>query len=225
MPDPKLSITYFSDVLCVWAWIAQLRVDEAQNNFGTSIQFEDRFCNVFGDTERKIPAAWGAADGYERFNAHLAHAAAGFPEVQLNPDVWIKCRPRSSLGAHVYLKAATLVERDGGQPGSAAKALRAMRHAFFAYAEDISALAVQRRICAASGVDTEMAESFIASGAAQAAIVSDYADADAMKIQGSPTFVLNGGRQKLYGNVGYRILEANIQELLREPTGGQASWC
>ena len=46
-----------------------------------------------------------------------------------------------------------------------------------------------------------------------------------MRVQGSPTFVLNDGRQKLYGNVGFRIIEANIQELLREPKPDQASWC
>jgi hypothetical protein len=37
--------------------------------------------------------------------------------------------------------------------------------------------------------------------------------------------ILNQGRQKLFGNVGYRIIEANIQELLREANPDQASWC
>ena len=46
-----------------------------------------------------------------------------------------------------------------------------------------------------------------------------------MKIEGSPTFVLNEGRQKLYGNVGFRIVEANIAEMLRQPDPDQASWC
>ncbi|MES2340473.1 MAG: hypothetical protein V4597_02250 [Pseudomonadota bacterium] len=41
-----------------------------------------------------------------------------------------------------------------------------------------------------------------------------------MRIQGSPSFVLNDGRQKLYGDVGFRILEA-----MRAPTPTQASWC
>jgi hypothetical protein len=35
---------------------------------------------------------------------------------------------------------------------------------------------------------------------------------------------MNDGRQKLFGNVGYRLLEANVQELLRTPAG-EASWC
>ena len=50
-------------------------------------------------------------------------------------------------------------------------------------------------------------------------------DADKMRIEGSPSFVLNEGRQKLYGDVGFRIIEANIQELLWAPSGDQASWC
>jgi len=70
-----------------------------------------------------------------------------------------------------------------------------------------------------------LAWALIENGAACAALMSDYQDADAMKVSGSPTFLLNEGRQTLYGNVGYHIIEANIQELMREPASGQASWC
>jgi hypothetical protein len=47
---------------------------------------------------------------------------------------------------------------------------------------------------------------------------------DEYKIEGSPTYYLNQGRQKLYGNVGYRVVSANLRELLERP-GHQASWC
>ena len=75
------------------------------------------------------------------------------------------------------------------------------------------------------GVDVARIEALIHDGSAYASLASDYEAAASMNIQGSPTVVLNDGRQKLYGNVGYRILEANIQELLRSPTPDQASWC
>jgi protein-disulfide isomerase len=65
----------------------------------------------------------------------------------------------------------------------------------------------------------------IREGTAFARLSADYQDADKMRIEGSPSFVLNDGRQKLYGDVGFRIIEANIQELLRAPGGDQASWC
>ena len=51
----------------------------------------------------------------------------------------------------------------------------------------------------------------------------NYQDADKMRIEGSPSFVLNEGRQNLYGNVGFRVIEANIVELLRVSDSDQAS--
>ena len=61
-------------------------------------------------------------------------------------------------------------------------------------------------------------------GRAFAALAADYEAATRDQVKGSPTFVLNHGRQRLYGNVGYRIIEANIEELLRD-RGEMASWC
>ena len=76
-----------------------------------------------------------------------------------------------------------------------------------------------------SGADIASIERLIRDGTAFAALSSDYQDAVAMGIQGSPSFVLNDGRQKLYGNVGFRVIDANIQQLIREPQPDQASWC
>jgi len=36
--------------------------------------------------------------------------------------------------------------------------------------------------------------------------------------------LFNEGRQVLTGNVGYRVIEANVRELLRVPVD-QSSWC
>ncbi|MGA0604221.1 DsbA family oxidoreductase [Caulobacter sp. KR2-114] len=222
----KVPITYFSDVLCIWAFIAQRRVDEAKATFDGQVAFEPRFCAVFGDTARKIAAQWGARGGYDGFNAHLLQAAAAFPEAPVNPAIWRDVRPASSTGPHLFLKAAQLAERDGAiAPGAAERATWALRRAFFEDARDIARWDVQCEAGRAAGVDPSAVESLIHDGRAFAALATDYQDAAAMSIAGSPTFVLNDGRQKLYGNVGYRILEANIQELLREPHPDQASWC
>ena len=58
-----------------------------------------------------------------------------------------------------------------------------------------------------------------------ARLAADYQDAEKIHIESSPTFVPNEGRQKLFGNVDFRIVEANIREVLREPNMDQASWC
>lgn len=221
-----VSITYFSDVLCVWAYIAQLRVDAIQSAYGGQVSFDYRCCNIFGDTARKIPTDWKDKGGYAGYNEHLRRAAAEFPEISLNPTVWLSTRPASSASPHVFLKAAQIAEKAGtAAPGTAERTLRAMRRAFFEQALDIGAWDVQCDVGKGADVDCLEIKRLIENGEAFAALASDYQDADAMKVQGSPTFLLNEGRQKLYGNVGYRIIDANIQELLREPSSGQASWC
>ena len=219
-------IVYFSDVLCIWAYIAQLRVDEIKRAFGDQVHFEMKFCSVFGATARKIPAAWKDKGGYEGFNAHLRHSAAQFPEISFSPEIWLTVRPASSTGAHLYLKAIQLDEAAGGcAAGTAQTATWALRRAFFEHARDIARREIQREVAEAAGADVARADALIDDGRAFAALASDYQDAEAAGVVGSPTFVLNDGRQKLYGNVGYRVIEANVQELLRAPRGDQASWC
>jgi hypothetical protein len=56
-------------------------------------------------------------------------------------------------------------------------------------------------------------------------LAADYQDAERMRIEGSPSLVLNEGRQKLYGNVGFRLIEANVQALIHAPAADDASWC
>ena len=67
-------------------------------------------------------------------------------------------------------------------------------------------------------------EAKLASGEAMAGVCRDIELRDRNKIEGSPTYYLNKGRQKLYGNVGYRVVSANLRELIEQPEH-QASWC
>ena len=96
---------------------------------------------------------------------------------------------------------------------------------FFRDCRDIARWDIQCEIAEALGVDIVAIEQFVRNGIAFARLAADYQDADKMRIEGSPSFVLNEGRQKLYGNIGFRLMEANIQELLRAPRIDEASWC
>lgn len=100
-----------------------------------------------------------------------------------------------------------------------------MRQAFFRDCKDISRWSVQGEMARLFGANIDAIEELIHSGAAFACLAADYQDAEKMRIEGSPSLVLNEGRQKLYGNVGFRVIEANIQELLREPRADDTSWC
>ena len=99
-----------------------------------------------------------------------------------------------------------------------------VRRAFFVEARDISELGLLLELAQDSGCDPAALRQCLDNGSAIAAYSTDLRRAAELGVRGSPTWILNGGRQVLYGNVGYRILNANIEELLRHPQD-EASWC
>jgi predicted DsbA family dithiol-disulfide isomerase len=224
-----VEIKYFSDVLCVWAYISQVRINAIKEKFGEGVRIEHRFCSVFGDTATKINATWKEKGGYAGFNAHLRQAVSKYPHIEVHPDLWLNTRPATSMSAHLFLKAVQLGEGDLAtrkqQPGTFDRAMWAFRRAFFEECRDISHFEVQREIAAGLGIATGTIEKYIHSGAAFAALAADYQEAERLRIEGSPSLVLNQGRQKLYGNIGFWLIEANVQSLMRTPASDDASWC
>ncbi len=75
-----------------------------------------------------------------------------------------------------------------------------------------------------AGYETDKINTAINDGTAIAALMTDYQQAKAQSLKGSPTYIIDNGRQVLYGNVGYRVLLANIEEQLKAPLN-EASWC
>ena len=227
-------ISYYSDVLCIWAYIAQRRLDQLIEDFGDQIEIEASFCSVFPDAWGKIEANWKDRGGFEGFNRHLNEVARKFPHVEVHEGLWLDTRPRTSASAHLFLKAVEIIEREGDESGAhlppyserlSTRAAWDLRRAFFASAKDISDWLLHREIAQALGIDYERVEEKIRSSEAVALLAVDYNQAQKQGITGSPTFTMNDGRQKLFGNVGYRLLEANVQELLRASPDDEASWC
>jgi predicted DsbA family dithiol-disulfide isomerase len=222
----QVQIVVYSDVLCVWAFFSEPRLAEVRRTFGDRVAFQYRFCPVFGDAPGKIAGAWQGKGGYEGFADHVQNAGRQFPELTLHPDLWRNVRPASSLSPHLFLKAVESAERDGQcAPGTFSRALTRIREAFFVHGLDIARRDIQRRIAGEIGMDVAAAQPYLDDGRAHAALSADYKEAENLGVKGSPTMILNEGRQKLFGNVGYRIIEANIHELLREPNPDHASWC
>jgi predicted DsbA family dithiol-disulfide isomerase len=99
-----------------------------------------------------------------------------------------------------------------------------MRRCFFEDLVDVSAESAQFALADRLGLPVDEIRTEISSGAAFAALDDDMQLQKKHHVQGSPTLVFNGGRQSIYGNVGYRVIEANVQELLSKPKAA-ASWC
>ncbi|MDJ0927804.1 MAG: DsbA family protein [Gammaproteobacteria bacterium] len=222
----RISVEYFSDVLCVWAYAAEARVEELLTNFRDEVQLQRRYFPVFGDTAHKIGRGWAQRGAWDGFADHVQEVGERFDHIELHPDLWRTVRPPSSTGSHLLLVAAQLAEVQGElSPGAADRLSWALRLAFFRDGQDIADWRVLGKIAGDADLSMDPIREAINSGRAYAALNADDRDREAYRIEGSPTFVLNEGRQKLYGNVGYRIIEANLRELIREPQTGAASWC
>jgi predicted DsbA family dithiol-disulfide isomerase len=223
MPDstlPPTVIDYYTDILCVWAWIAQPRLEELQRQWGKKIEVRHRYVDIFGDSHTKIAQRWGQHDGFEKFSAHIAASTAPLEDTPTHADIWKLVRPRSSLSAHLFLNAIGIIY---GGAMVQAMSLR-IRRAFFVDAQDIGQLGLLLELAESQQLDSSALKGSLMDGRAMAGLSADQQSARELGIKGSPTWVLNEGRQILYGNLGYRILNANIEELLKRPAA-EASWC
>lgn len=229
-----IHITYVSDVLCIWAYVAEARLDELRREFGSSVELEYRFIPIFGATRHRIGEGWKERGGYAGFGEHVQEIAKGFPHVTVNQRVWNEVAPTTSAIAHEMLCAARLLMDEGvvdstrrddlGVRTVFEEATWQIRSAFFEHARDVSDHDVLLDVLGRAGIPRPAVEAKLKSGEAMAELCRDIELRDQYKIEGSPTYYLNEGRQKLYGNVGYRVVSANLRELLEQP-GHQASWC
>lgn len=228
-----ITIDYFSDVLCVWAYGGQIRLDELEQEFGERVLVRQRFMALFADTRTRIGAGWKDKGGFEGFGEHLVEVCGQWEHTHLSTDVWTRCRPISCVTAHVFLRAASLCLGlgDSDDPLRPQRAnldtlVREVRLAFFERAEDISDLAVLMALLPPAGIRASDVRRRIDNGEAYAALNHDTELARQYGVLGSPTYVFNEGRQLLYGNVGYRIIQSNVRELLASAlVKGTPSWC
>ena len=230
----KVRVSYFSDLLCIWAYIADRRVEELAGKFGDDVEIEAHYCSVFPDAWGKIGTGWATRGGFAGFNAHVNDVAKSFPEINVHDRLWLEVRPRTSASGHLFLKAVELCElKCDGEAAErkpylerlSTRAAVGLRQAFFVDAKDISDWSVHRELAEAIGLSYSKIEEKIRTSEAITRLAADYDLSQKMGVQGSPTFIMNEGRQKLFGNVGYRLIEANVRELLRHPKDEQASWC
>ncbi len=226
-----VQLVHFSDILCVWAYAGQTILDKIVANVGNDVSIEFHFCSVFADTEAKITEQWKGRGGFQGYGKHVRDVANQFETLPIHQDTWTTTRPSSSASPHMFIKAIELVDAEqGNEPSNSSDRLpvlatKEVRKAFFEHAKDVSNWCVQREISKDIGINFDDIVSKIESGEAYAKLASDYQLSQIMNIEGSPTYVLNEGRQKLFGNVSYEIILASVEELLTSSHSESASLC
>lgn len=224
--DP-IRISYFSDVLCVWAYIAQIRLDELTANFPDNVLIDYHFVPVFGNAREKLENRWRDRGGLKGYSDHVHSVIQKFNHITVHPDIWTELVPPSSTSCHLFLHAIQLLELKqiiANSENMFKKATWAFREAFFTKLADIADRNVQFEIAEQLGLPIADLEAQITSGEAYAQLSKDLDLVKEHTVSVSPTLIFNEGRQRLNGNVGYRVIEANIRELLHNPSGEQ-SWC
>ncbi len=222
-----IRISYFSDILCVWAYIAQIRIDELETNFPNQISIDYHFVSIFGNAREKLTTLWQDKGGLQGYSDHVQTVVKKFDHITIHPEIWTKATPASSTSCHLFLHAIQLLEIKGVIPKSEGifeKAIWAIREAFFANLADIGDRKVQFAIAQKLGIERSSIEAQIDSGEAYALLSKDFDLVKEYTVNVSPTLIFNEGRQRLNGNVGYRVIESNIRELLHNPPD-EKSWC
>jgi len=109
----KVTIMYFTDILCVWAYLAQSRIDELKIEFGTGVELQYHFIPVFGSVESKMEQNWNHRGGIPAYSQHVQEIASRFDHIDIHPEIWIKNTPTTSTSCHVFLKAIQILEAQG----------------------------------------------------------------------------------------------------------------
>lgn len=214
-----IQVDYYSDVLCVWAFINESRLQEVKDNLGKDLDINMLFLPNFSDCHNKINNAWAERGGFEGYAEHVVEVAEKF-DITLHSDTWFKVRPTTSMLAHSAIQSVLACH----DKQTSSDYCSAVRHAFFIDGVDISQWDVLKAIAVKMHIDWKKVDHYFHQGRGLANLQQNFQQASTQHITISPAWVFNEGRQKLIGNVGYRVIEANLKELVENKPLPQA-WC
>jgi len=210
----RLRFSYWSDPLCVWALVAQQKLDRVLTELGAQVEVDYRVVPVFGSVRQRFAEGPWAKEGIEGRIAATRRIAeqGGRPEV--TGECWRRAMPSTSWAPAAAIKAVFALE-DGRGDESGASYQRALRERFFVGEENIALRRVQLEVAEELDLSRASIEASLDDGSALASVFEDYAEKERLRIQGSPTYVFEGGRTIPHGNFGYGILRTTVEELLR----------
>ena len=218
-----INIDYYSDVLCIWAYSAKIKIDAIKEQFSNQVSINYLYTPLFVDMHTMLEKNWADKGGLQGYNKMMLKLNGMFSYVEVHPEVGLKNLPRSSASCHQFLKAIALLEQRNEIHSTdenntlLEQADWLLRLSFFRDAEDVSQQSKQMAIAEQLAIPRSAVETLLTNGEAMAALAACTTNDKQKLIEGSPSFVFNEGRQKLYGNIGYHIIEANIKALLSKP--------
>ena len=220
MPD-TLAFSYWSDPLCIWALVAQSKLDRIVTELGDNLTIDYRIVPLFGSVAWRFEHGPWAKEGVEGRVLATRKVAEQGGRSDVSGECWREAMPASSWAPSVAIKAVFALARAGTVAADAGPAYQhALRERFFVRHANTSLRQVQLEVAEDLGLQRGPIEAMLDDGSALAAVCEDHAEKERLRIQGSPTYVFDGGRAMLYGNFEFGVLHATIEELLRGITPG-----
>ena len=218
----RLKFSYWSDPLCIWAFVAEQKLERVLGELGEHVRVDYRIIPVFGSVPSRFAAGPWAKEGVEGRVLATRKIAEQGGRSDVSGECWRKAMPSSSWAPASAIKAVFGLEGGRGeQVGPTYQ--RALRERFFVGEVNIALRSVQLEVAEEMGLPRGPIEARLDDGSALAAVCEDHAEKERLHLQGSPTYVFDGGRAMLYGNFGYGILRSTVEELVRGiDAGGSA---
>ncbi len=217
----RVEFSYWSDPLCIWALVAQPKLDRLLADLGQHLVADYRIVPVFGSVPWRFRHGPWKDEGVDGRVATTRRIAEEAGRTDITGECWRKAAPASSWAPAMAIKAVCALDSLGDVPsGSGARYHRGLRERFFVGEEDVARREVQLRLAEEHGLPRAPIERRLDDGTALAALWEDHLEKERLKIQGSPTYVFDGGRAMLYGNFDYSILRSTALELVRGMSSG-----
>lgn len=214
MPE-RVSFTYWSDPLCIWAYVSQDRLDRILALFTDHLDVTYRVVPVFGSVPWRFTEGPWASEGVHGRAEATRKVACRFGHDEVTGQCWVRSTPSSSWAPGAAIKAVCDMEAKGVVgPGCGAIYQHAIRRRFFVDEVNVALRANQLALAEDLGLPRGPIEQRLDDGSALAALWEDHREREEQRIQGSPTYVLDGGRARFYGNFTFDALRATFEALL-----------
>ena len=212
----RIEFSYWSDPLCIWALVAQEKLDRVLADLGALLIVDYRIVPIFGSVPWRFAQGPWAKEGVTGRAAATRRIAEQAGRRDVSGECWRKAAPASSWAPATAIKAVFAMEARSECPsGSGALYQRTLRERFFVSEENVALRNVQLAVAEVQGLPRDAIEQQLDDGTALAAVWEDHQDKERLRIQGSPTYVFDGGRAMLYGNFDYGMLRSTVEELVR----------
>ncbi len=213
--DRRIAFTYWSDPLCIWAYVAQDKLDRILREWGEKLDVSYRIVPVFGSLPWRFSDGPWATGGPEGRAAATRKVAEDFGVTNVSGEVWCSDCPASSWSAAAALKVVSRLEDEGAVDAGCFAAYQwRMRERFFVDNRNMARRSEQLALAEEMDLPRAPMEASLDDGSAWAMVWEDHHERERLLIEGSPTYVFDGGRAKLFGNFSEDVLNATVKALV-----------